>query len=192
MATRKCSKCGWEVAATSAHSNCPICGRRFTEGPCIACGTYVTNLVNGKYCVKCHRQKYGISANTQRWRKEKRRENDATFEEWLGKIKLLPSDYPTLTQMQWLSACTHFNGCAYCGSESIDAQTYFIPFKLGGRYCDWNIIPACEKCATRIKGLDNPFAYLEKASERQALLSIIGYLEERLNAAVDKFAKLNK
>jgi hypothetical protein len=156
------------------------------------CYEYHDKLYNGKYCVRCYRKKYDIAANTRRWREEKRQENDDTFAKWLGKIKLLPSDYPTLTQEQWLAACRHFGGCAYCGTESIDARAYFIPFKAGGRYCDWNMVPACEKCATRIKELDNPFAYLERAKERKALQGIIEYLEERLNAAVDRAAECDK
>lgn len=186
MATRKCSKCGWEVSYKSVHQTCPICGTRYKVGACSICGTTVQNLVSGKYCVKCFREKYNVSKTTQDWRKRKRRENDEALEKWLGKISLLPSDYPTLTQQQWLKTCSHFGGCAFCESKSIDTRAYFIPFKLGGRYCDWNIVPACEACATRIKLMDNPFVYLERRSERDKLLGVIQYLEEILDAEVGK------
>lgn len=156
------------------------------------CGEHTDNLVHGKHCVRCYRKKYSIAETTRQWRAQKRQENDAKLDVWLGKIKSLPSTYPTLTQEQWFKACGHFNGCAYCGAESIDSRVYFIPFRLGGRYCDWNIIPACEKCATRTKGIDNPFAYLERPSERKALQRIINYLEERLDGAVKKSTASDK
>ena len=156
------------------------------------CGEYTDNLVHGKHCVRCYRKKYSIGETTRQWRAHKRQESNAILNDWLGKIKLLPSSYPTLTQDQWLATCGHFNGCAYCSAESIDSRVYFIPFKLGGRYCDWNIIPACEKCAMRVKLIDNPFVYAERPNERQALQRIINYLEERLNAAVEKTSKINK
>lgn len=192
MATRKCKKCGWEISATSMHSNCPVCGTLYKEGMCVICGTNVTNLVNGKYCVKCFRIKYRHNDNHKIWKRQRRESNNNRYAEWLGKVKSLPKDYPTLTHEQWLSACRHFGGCAFCGDESIDSRAYFVPFKDGGRYCDWNIVPSCEKCAYRIKLIDNPFAYLERPSERKALQGIIAYLEERLNAAVDKFKECNK
>ena len=192
MAIKKCSKCGWEGAHTYRATLCPVCGTRFVDGPCRVCGEYSKKLVNGTHCVRCYREQYKITEVSREWRKRKRRENEATYAEWLAKIKSLPSNYPTLTQEQWLEACRYFNGCAFCGAESIDARVYFIPFKEGGRYCNWNIVPACEKCATRIKLLPNPFAYLERSSERTALQNIAKYLEEKLNAAVEKYTGLSE
>lgn len=186
MPTKKCSKCGWEVAHTYRATICPVCGTRYVDGPCRVCGKYSKRLVNGTHCVSCYREQYKIADATRDWRKRKRAESDAAYAAWLDKIAALPKDYPTLTQEQWLRACAHFNGCAFCGAASIDARVYFIPFKAGGRYCDWNIVPACEKCAVRIKLMPNTFAYLERAPERDKLLGIIKYLEAILDAAVEK------
>jgi hypothetical protein len=79
------------------------------------------------------------------------------FEAWKKKISTIPKDYPTLTEEQWMRACRHFNGCAQCGDEDIEARGFFIQFKEGGRYCDWNIIPLCQKCAADWKLSPNPF-----------------------------------
>ena len=32
---------------------------------------------------------------------------DKQFDDWLDKIKLVPKDYPSLTEAQWLEACKH-------------------------------------------------------------------------------------
>ena len=192
MAIKKCSKCGWEVAHTYAATICPVCGTRYVDGPCRICGEYAPRLVNGTNCVRCHRKKYNIAENSAEWERRRRANNDKRFAEWRSKMQQLPKDYPTLTQQQWLEACRYFDGCAYCGADSIDARAYFVKFEEGGRYCDWNIIPACEKCATKIKLLANPFAYLENAPSRKKLQNIIKYLEEKLDAAVAKSTGASK
>ena len=105
----------------------------------------------------------------------------AVYNEWVEKVKLVPRDYPTLTEEQWMEAVKHFGGCALCGEESIDARSYFVPFKDGGRYCDWNIIPVCSKCALKTRTNYNYFLY----ERPKGLINIISYLEVRLNAALE-------
>jgi hypothetical protein len=107
---------------------------------------------------------------------------DAIYAEWKSRIAEVPKDYPPLTEEQWMEVVKHFNGCAMCGSEDISTRGYFVPFKEGGRYCDWNIIPLCEKCATTIKYKPNPFKY----KRPKQLMDIVDYLEEKLNAAIKR------
>ena len=107
------------------------------------------------------------------------------FNEWRDLILKIPKNYPTLTEAQWMEAVKYFNGCAICGSESIDTRGYFIPFKSGGRYCDWNVIPMCEKCATNAKTTPGYFL----VSRPVDMLKIVDYLEERIDAALRRDAE---
>lgn len=125
------------------------------------------------------------------------------FDQWIDKVKQVPKDYPTLTEAQWLEACNFFNGCARCASEEIDTRGFFVGRELGGRYCDWNVIPLCTKCAKMwrldksmfiyayhkdsVKGdkryrqlgaSDNPHEF------RDSLEKLVSYLEVRLNNAI--------
>jgi hypothetical protein len=113
-------------------------------------------------------------------RKDVRERRIAIFEEWRAKVMKVPKSYPTLTEDQWLAAVKYFNGCALCESETVDTRWYFIPFKLGGRYCDWNIIPVCDKCATKVRVNPNYFLY----ERPTGLINIINYLEDKLNGAI--------
>jgi hypothetical protein len=101
---------------------------------------------------------------------------------WVERIKKIPRNYPTLTEAQWLEAVRHFNGCALCDDESVDTRGYFIPFVRGGRYCNWNIIPVCYKCALKARALPNYFLW----DRPKDLLKIIDYLEERIDEALAK------
>lgn len=103
------------------------------------------------------------------------------FNEWQDRISKIPRTCKTLTEDQWIEAVKYFDGCAICGSESIDTRGYFIPFKYGGRYCNWNIIPMCEKCATNAKRTPGYFL----VSRPVDMLKIIDYLEERIDAALN-------
>jgi hypothetical protein len=79
--------------------------------------------------------------------------------EWKKKVSRY-NNMHTLTEAEWLEACKHFNGCALCGSESIDARGYFITFKDGGKYNACNVIPICNECATRQRLQSNPFVFM--------------------------------
>lgn len=125
------------------------------------------------------------------------------FDEWLEKVKQVPKDYPTLTEAQWLEACRFFNGCARCASEEIDTRGFFVGRELGGRYCDWNVIPLCAKCA-KMWRLDKSmflYAYHKDSVKsdkryrplgtsdstrefRDSLEKLVSYLEVRLNNAI--------
>ena len=117
------------------------------------------------------------------------------YDAWLEKVKAVPKDYPTLTEAQWLEACRHFDGCARCYSRDIDTRGFFVGAKLGGRYCDWNVIPLCEKCASNWDLEQSMFRYAEmrdhdkRSTEyRECLAKIVDYLGGKLDVAtrVDK------
>lgn len=116
---------------------------------------------------------------------------EARFDAWIAKVKQVPAKYPTLTEEQWLEACKFFDGCARCHNEIVDTRGFFIGAKLGGRYCDWNIIPLCERCASRWNLNKSIFVdvlykdYQARGTEyRECLEKIVQYLEVKLDAAI--------
>lgn len=118
---------------------------------------------------------------------------DKQFDAWLDKIKQVPKDYPSLTEAQWLEACKHFDGCARCQSKDIDARGFFVGAKLGGRYCDWNVIPLCEKCASNWNLDKSAIRYIVKRAYnyknltfKERLVGILEYLGVRLDNAITK------
>lgn len=158
-------------------THCPICKTRFTVGICTKCGRPVEYYrANRRVCREC----YDTKVRQPDAMKKVKQRREAIFDEWLDKVARVPKNYPTLTEAQWLEAVKHFGCCAMCGSEHIDTRGYFIPFKLGGRYCDWNVIPICEKCAFQFR--KNPNFFLRQRPA--GLINIIDYLEEKLNAAI--------
>lgn len=107
------------------------------------------------------------------------KEKEDTFNKWLGKIAKVPQPLKTLTQEEWVAACTHFGECAICHNESIDARGMFVAFGLGGRYAAWNVIPICDECATALRYQQNPFIKYE-----DAVPGIIEYLQPILERTV--------
>ena len=178
MTTKTCNNCGWVLDIRDKRTKCPVCGTRFEYGICRVCGKpvkyYRHDRIVCKLCYDTVIRKPGAMERVYQRRREK-------FEEWKSKIASIPKDYPSLTEAQWLAAVKHFNGCALCGSEDVDTRGYFIHFSHGGRYCDWNIIPTCEKCAAKTTKPTNPFL-----NRPAGLNGIVEYLEEKVNAAIEK------
>ena len=191
MATKTCKKCGWEVDKKSPLSRCPICKTIYTEGYCKICGGYCTDddFVKGLYCRDCFNE-YLHRPPDRKHKAKVSAKRTTTYKQWMSLIDKVPKDYHTLTEPEWLEACQYFNGCAICGAEDISARGYFIPFKYGGRYCNWNIIPMCEKCATRMQSkiiaanTKDPLThYMGHSDDFTTLKHIMEYLEVKLNAA---------
>lgn len=174
MDTKTCKKCGWVLAIQDPTRFCPICGTKFEIGLCRICGKPAPYYHTSNACRDCYLHVVKKPDDDVRLAQRRR----AVYNEWLGKIARVPKEYPTLTEAQWLDACKYFDGCACCGDDSIDARGYFVPFKDGGRYCDWNIIPMCERCATAARTSGNMFKNRPKR-----LVDILNYLEDKLNAA---------
>ena len=177
MTTKTCKQCGWVLDVRDPNTRCPICKTRFTEGLCRICGEFLP-YYSGDRCV-CRDCYLHVTKKPDDDRRLNERRK-AVYKEWLAKIARVPKAYPTLTEAQWLAACKHFEGCACCGNDSVDARGYFVPFRDGGRYCDWNIIPMCERCATAARINGSMFA---TSSRPARLVDIINYLEDKLNAA---------
>lgn len=188
MNIKKCSKCGWEYPREWPGRTCRFCHTPLKGGLCVKCGEWFDDL-NPKHgmCKKCWAK---INLD---WKKNRVAKSDAKYAEWLDSIAKIPTPYKTLTEDQWLDACKHFGGCAYCGAEQIDARAMFISFKRGGRYCSWNIIPACERCATMSKQIENPFDHMDVTVHRSKtnatkkynydlskLQKIVDYLSEKM------------
>lgn len=185
MTTKTCKKCGWVLAIQDPNVYCPICHTRFEVGICKVCKQPVEYYRNDRcVCRTCYDT---VTRKPDAKARVTQRRSDI-YAELLEKISRIPRTYPTLTETQWLQAVKHFNGCALCESESVDTRGYFIPFKKGGRYCDWNIIPICEKCAIRPK--KNPNYFLNRRPT--GLINIITYLEEKIDEAIRKDAGAGK
>lgn len=194
MNTKTCNNCGWVFPATYPPNTCKFCGAHFTEGICSTCGKFSTDLVyNRNICRSCS----NASTNERCKKRYKRLREQTTdhYKEWLDKISKVKTPYKTLTEDQWLEACKHFGGCAMCNSDNIDARGFFIPFKEGGQYCNWNVIPLCDKCATRLRVQVNPFIKYHTTLNKRlkstqanadALLDrIVNYLQPRLEEAMN-------
>lgn len=176
---KTCSKCGWVLAIQHPLTHCPICRTPFNVGICSVCKKPIEYYRRGRrVCKRC----YDTVWRTPRDHMTMMNRREEFYAEWIENISKIPKSYPTLTEEQWLAAVKHFNGCALCKSETVDTRGYFIPFNKGGRYCDWNIIPICDKCATEYRKNPNYF----KRNRPDGLMDIVDYLEEKINGAIEK------
>lgn len=191
MNTKTCKRCGWVYPITQPGTKCLMCGETFEYIVCRLCGEIndSSGVAYSNICKKCNVR---LSARTKKQRYERMiKKHEARFDDWLAKVAQVPKNYPTLTEEQWLEACKFFNGCARCNSEDIDTRGFFIIAKLGGRYCDWNIIPLCERCAKTWNITKSVFVtamlrdYQNRNTEyRDNLKKIVEYLEVKLDAAI--------
>lgn len=157
MNTKTCKRCGWVYPITQPGTRCLICGEPFELVACRVCGSIFEQDTSAKTLItRCTKCSYAAQANSNRKRLEAMHKR---FDEWVDKVRKVPDNYPTLTEAQWLEACSYFNGCARCDSDEIDTRGFFIGRELGGRYCDWNVIPLCTRCATMWKLNKSVFAY---------------------------------
>lgn len=180
MNIKKCSKCGWEYPASWPGRTCKFCHGHILGGYCSKCGEWSDNLnKTNSRCRKCNSEEHAA------WRHSRMNSADTKLQEWLKKIKALPTPYRTLTEDEWMQACKHFGGCAYCGSDQIDSRSMFIQFDKGGRYCAWNIIPACEKCETMHKFIQNPFKRMDEHLYRSQ-----GNQTRKYNQSLDSLNKI--
>lgn len=203
---------------------CPWCGQEtYLNGPgpndadkldllrrCPKCGKYVkvdiaeidadTDKIVPLEKPRCY---IGPNAMKEQRRRQKAIEKvEGDFNAWLDMINKVPKDYHTLNNGEWFEACRYFGGCALCDSKEMDSRWFFIPFKVGGRYCNWNVIPVCEKCSTAIKRATNPFRALHPRlgqigsdvarglehyhNAGKRLDKIVGYLKPKLEAAANE------
>lgn len=183
MASRICKGCGWEFPQSVSLASCRFCGTKFEEGPCAKCGVYLDKYTNRhRLCSTCFAEK-NLKENAGRYEayldKAKQR-----YEDWKLLMKAAPQEL--LTEAQWIEACSYFGGCSICGKEHIDTRGFFIPFREGGKYAAWNIIPMCAECNTLYRKQPNPFIYLDPnagngtGNTKRSLNDIAAYLQERM------------
>lgn len=161
---------------------CKFCHTPLQCGICSKCGEWSEKLnKTNNRCTKCSTKEF------KSWIDNKNAEDEQKLQDWLDKIKSIPLPYTTLTEEQWLKACRHFGGCAYCGKSQIDSRSMFIPFNMGGRYCAWNVIPSCERCENMRKDTSNPFSRMnEQVGRSKANVAIkYGLSRENLQVIVD-------
>lgn len=193
MNTKTCKRCGWVYPITQPGNVCKICGEPFDIILCRSCGALLKREEPYAYwslCITCGRSYW--NAHTPIYRNKRIEALEARFDAWIAKVQQVPANYPTLTEPQWLEACRHFDGCARCHNDIIDTRGFFIGAKLGGRYCDWNVIPLCERCASRWKLDKSIFVdvlhkdHNARSNEyRECLENIVQYLEGKLDAAIN-------
>lgn len=107
-------------------------------------------------CPACKHRHYRLKER-EKFRK-RRAGGQEELDSWKRLLALQPAR--TLTEEEWLATCQHFGKCAFCMEDEIAARVYFIPFEEGGPYAVWNMLPACEFCATELKLQLNPFVRL--------------------------------
>lgn len=198
MNTKTCKTCGWVYPIKQVGLKCKICGTPFDIVTCTTCGRPLPKediKRNSSMCKECYYNRYrqGNTISNRAHRARVRAKRIARFDEWIAKVQAVPKDYPTLTEAQWLEACRHFDGCARCHSEIVDTRGFFISAKLGGRYCDWNVIPLCEKCAVNWDLARNAFINASSRDRnsgiscnheyRDCLEGVVEYLGRKLDEA---------
>lgn len=185
---RVCKKCGHVVPWQTNCRACPICHTRFPDGVCYVCGRYTPHIMLDNTCRPCHNRAQCAYHTRVSGKIEDQ------YDEWLRSIRAIKPPYKPLTTEEWLEACKHFGGCALCGAEEIQARTLFIRFTEGGKYCAWNVVPTCEKCATSLKGTkSHPFRSMSNWAGDNArkgkqhldgyLQAIVDYLEPKMEEA---------
>lgn len=185
VATKTCEKCGWLYPITHPEKSCRFCGTPFKKRFCSKCGQY-TQCVATALCRPCESKRVMAAtssaqslAKAQRYTAKIRKQREDNFNEWLSMIAKVPKPIRTLVQDEWIRTCIHFEKCAVCKNESIDARAFFIHFSLGGRYAEWNVIPVCERCAITLRRPQNPFV-----SYPDNVMTVVKYLKPILERAV--------
>lgn len=121
----QCPGCGWQFPAVYQRLQCIWCGHHLVA---------VTELTEERKKVTGKRARYKM-----RWQMA-----------LLTKLsRSLPPRAPT--ELEWLEACDHFNGCSLC-HEPATMRVLVVPAKQGGKYTPWNIIPACDNCSKDLMG----------------------------------------
>lgn len=191
-----CSLCGWEYPPTFTGSKCKICQTLLPEQFCTICKRKLSlddfeltpKGIKG-YCKDCT-SKINKEARQKRFELRFNKAKNL-YEEWLKKVSHATDQ--RLSETDWQKTCRRFKGCSICGNPHIEIKGFFIPFKDGGKYAAWNIIPLCYDCSLRI-GNRGPFAYFsdlllntgnrEMALNEDILLNITKYLEKCLKGGV--------
>lgn len=214
---RECSACNWKYPPTYPKSHCKFCGGEVigmyitaasltTERTCSTCEktlpieqfgkAIVGNRFGYRYsCKACEIKRFNAphrknsdtrKAARQRAYERSRERVEKIYEKWLETSDL---PFKVLSEKEWLQTCKYFNGCAICGNEIIEARAFFVPFKDGGKYAAWNMIPVCGTCGTESTMKSNPFKWLKGVNAKTLGLTteraekIVEYLEQQIARA---------
>lgn len=183
---RICPKCGFAMPLMTTKSICPVCKTYWPGGKlCSHCGEFSEWIHRSDgYCLDCKHM------SDRLWRIRKNKNIDKQYKDWLDLMNGIPGPLVTLTEDDWLRVCSYFEGqCSICHEGVIDARMYFVDFKQGGRYTSYNIIPVCEKCATKRRAdTYQPFRYFDYnfnnyKLQKGTLDKIIKYLSKEIDKA---------
>ena len=75
-------------------------------------------------------------------------EYERLWHEWLELYKAAPPQ--PLREDNWYLICGFLNHCSICGGP-IEEKLLVIPPVLGGKLYTFNVLPACEVCARRVR-----------------------------------------
>lgn len=194
-----CKCCGATYPKHSLINRCTNCGQAISVFICRDCGKPLDKLYYGSaLCYECYVERYRENDKkyvTQSMRRRSKK-TDELFADWLSKIAKIEKPYKYLTEDEWLEACRHFDKCAICSTNEVAARGMFIQPQDGGAYCNWNVIPICEVCATEAKIQRNPWRRMLMSVRnpstnntgkvrRKELNNIVAYLQPKLEEAID-------
>lgn len=179
-----CPKCGFMAPVRSSAHKCKRCGTPYPNesgGRCDYCGEWKDYVNNAsRMCKQC--SAIAVKKVLDRHR--------ATAEDLyniiVDKVALKKLPFRALRDEEWIRTCIHFDGCVMCGADRIDSKMYFIPFRKGGRYTPYNMLPICDKCSEylyRSKYNEDPIGFFVR--NRDKLPPIVSYLEGVLDNYVD-------
>lgn len=178
---RSCSCCGHKAPLFERTTFCPKCGGVFDTQYCGKCDTnkpYTEFYFNKRgpsagqrysYCKRCSNKRLGDARDKQSKeeriakqqaafsnRRDDRAEDLETWKEFMARVP-----YRSLTEQEWLEACSLFKGCAICGAETIELRMLFLNTDHGGKYTPWNVFPSCASCGTTYQRERNPFLRMD-------------------------------
>ncbi len=194
MYTKTCEKCGWVFPITYKEKKCRWCGTPFKYDICVDCGEFKAIYAKG-FCKEClFARDYKYKATRKFLAKS---DSVGKLAYWLNRIEAIPKPIRRLTEEEWVEACRYFGKCAICNTDEITTRAFFVPFKLGGRYAAWNVIPVCDFCATELSSKkENPFMrYNKKLVSNNSRLkrrglddinNVYEYLERKLKDELDR------
>lgn len=185
--TRACQHCKWKFPETYKKRVCMFCEGPMDTFKCYKCKEWFHHTdmrPKNDYCKQCEldrrnvqrRKRPHLAAATYQRKLYKYNKEEMDAMEKLSEVRDM--SYKPLTEEEWLTVCSYFDGCAICGSEFIESRSFFLPVRKGGRYTAWNVILTCGTCAeaTMTNTYKNPFRWLKSDTAIQ-----LGLTQARAN-----------
>jgi len=156
---------------------CGKCGQRYPDNfqtcTCRYCGDVIERSYEGIYNLS--RREY---------------EYEEMWQEWQKKYNAAAPQF--LTESAWEDICAIFNRCCICNMANIEEKLLVVPPRQGGKLYTYNVVPACEVCAKRVRQSQsiNPIKsfYTIAGSDKQSVDMAFRYLDtQMLQAAFELF-----